>query len=96
MQFLRAKADDLEENLTKEDIKKQYDGLLVFMSCHGMDQHIITSDYKKLKKLDLHRIFSQNGPARKIPRLFIYDCCSGNKERDTMTRHKLTAGESVD
>ena len=57
VQFLREKADDLEDNLTDENAKKIYDGLIVFVSCHGMEQHIITSDYKKLSKTKLHRIF---------------------------------------
>ena len=97
MQFLTEKSNDLEDNLTNQDINnKPYDGLLVFVSCHGMDQHIITSDYKKLSKTELHRIFSKFGSVREIPRLFIYDCCSGNKERDTETRYRLAMGDSDD
>eukprot|EP00483_Globobulimina_turgida_P007459 UN07473 len=48
-----------------------------------MSGNIITSDYKKFSKLALHRIFSVLHPkSREIPRLFLFDCCCGDKERE--------------
>ena len=70
------KAQELERNIDK------YDGLCVIISCHGIKDFIVTSDYKKCSKLDVHRNFSSDKPSvRKIPRLFLFDCCSGDSER---------------
>eukprot|EP01083_Nonionella_stella_P062621 162817_1 len=73
---LQFQSECLANNITK------YDGLLVFVSCHGMEGGIITSDYKLIEKSFFHRSFSAKYPlSRKIPRVFIFDCCSGNEER---------------
>eukprot|EP01084_Bolivina_argentea_P093945 168915_1 len=84
--------DELLEFLTRmsADLDSvSYDGLIVLISAHGIHQHILTSDYKKVGKTDIHRIFSRSGQSRDIPRMFIFDCCSGDKERDTATRQVL-------
>ena len=84
--FLKMKADDLETNLHFQDktSSKRYDGLLVIISCHGLERCILTSDYKKIETAAIHRIFSGKKPlSRTIPRLFLFDCCSGTGDRDT-------------
>ena len=87
-QFLQKQADELESNLKSDD--KKYDSLLVFISCHGIKGYIITSDYKKIEKEAIHRIFSANKPSsRKIPRIFLFDCCSGDADRDTDFRCQI-------
>ena len=85
-EFLQSKAHELENNLNDNDEESpdRYDGLLVFVSCHGLEGYIVTSDYKKFSKTAIHRIFSGKNPeCRKIPRLFLFDCGSGPAERDT-------------
>ena len=78
--LLKERANDLEENIVK------YDGLIVIMSGHGMDHHIITSDHTQIDKNDIHRLFTTNKPSiRQIPRLFIYDCCDGAMQK---VRHR--------
>ena len=97
LDFLKKKADDLEQNLQKNDegSPDRYDGLLVMISCHGLEGHIITSDYQCMSKTAIHRIFSGNKPSsRKIPRLFLFDCCSGTGERDVDWRAQAYDAES--
>ncbi len=80
--FLKDKAKDLEDNI-KLNHESSYDGLIVIISCHGLKNHIITSDYQMIEKLAIHRIFSINHKLnRTIPRIFIYDCCDGMDRRD--------------
>eukprot|EP01083_Nonionella_stella_P228042 808502_1 len=75
MQFLTEKADLLESG-----IGTVYDGLVVILSCHGITDYIVTSDYKAVKKSTVHRLFSAHKPKnRQIPRLFIFDCCDGGE-----------------
>ena len=55
----------------------------MIISCHGLKNRIITSDYEKIEKLAIHRIFSINHKLnRTIPRIFVYDCCDGMEQRD--------------
>eukprot|EP01084_Bolivina_argentea_P033084 61224_1 len=64
------------------DKKLKYDGLIVCISCHGIENKIITSDYKTIEKTVLHRIISiQHPETREIPRIFIFDSCEGSSER---------------
>ena len=89
VEFLKTKSVELEYNLliNQEKSSDRYDGLVVIISCHGLEGYIITSDYKKISKTAIHRIFSGKKPlSRKVPRLFLFDCCSGNAERDTEFR----------
>ena len=81
IKFLEARSFDLDQ--------LSYDGLIVLISCHGIDEKILTSDYGLISKTDIHRIFSKSGKSRDIPRMFIFDCCSGIKERETETRYQM-------
>eukprot|EP01084_Bolivina_argentea_P261195 441297_1 len=75
-EFLEEKANYLEANINDG---KRYDGLIVIISCHGIDQYICTSEYKKYSKSAIHRIFSWKHPlTRSIARFFLYDCCAGS------------------
>ena len=83
--FMKQKSEDLENNLVRfeETSTNRYDGLLVIISCHGLEGCILTSDYQKIEKLAIHRIFTGKKPlCRKIPRIFLFDCCSESGERD--------------
>ena len=103
VELLEDKANALENNLqpseneSKEAESSRYDGLIVEISCHGMDNDIITSDYKRISKTAIHRIFSAKRPAiRNIPRVFIFDCCSGINDRDTDFRSQLEQDEEME
>eukprot|EP01084_Bolivina_argentea_P214481 364095_1 len=80
--LLQEKAKALHNNLcTDSDKQHKFDGLFVAISCHGFNNKIITSDLKLIDNHAIHRIFSTNFPeSRKIPRIFIYDCCDGSME----------------
>eukprot|EP01083_Nonionella_stella_P246836 856498_1 len=58
-----------------------YDGLIVIISCHGMDDCIVTSDGEKIPKMVIHRLFTAMDEShvlnRNIPRLYVFDCCDG-------------------
>ena len=55
----------------------------------------MTSDYKKISKVAIHRIFSATNPcSREIPRIFIFDCCSGDQDRDSTWRGVTDSEES--
>ena len=60
-----------KEKKTKNNYNP-YDGLIVSISCHGIKNYIVSSDYYKIDKTIIHRIFSQNHPkCREIFRLFV-------------------------
>eukprot|EP01083_Nonionella_stella_P233069 821572_1 len=91
VEFLEDKATRLEKYQDERPINccscchdktsKGYDGLVVVVSGHGISRSICTSDYKKISKEAIHRIFSASHPKlRRVPRLFLFDCCSGNNE----------------
>ena len=88
VEFLQKQANALEYNLVNEnDESKKYDALIVIISCHGLEGYILSSDYKKINKTAIHRIFSGKKPvSRTIPRIFIFDCCAGSNERDAEFR----------
>lgn len=95
-QFLDKRAKELDANLNKykEGHSQRYDGLVVIISCHGIKDYILTSDCKKFEKAAIHRIFSAQRPeVRKIPRMFIFDCCAGSAERDTEFRGHVSDEE---
>jgi len=79
--LLEERAAVFEANL-RSDSAEKFDGLICVVSCHGMKDQIITSDYKLLKTVEFHRFFSKGGHAmsRTVPRIFIFDCCHGNGE----------------
>ena len=88
IEFLKEKSIELENNLRQDNSFDKFDGLIVMLSCHGIDNHyILTSDYKKISKTAIHRIFSAKKPlSRKIPRIFVFDCCSGRNDRNSTIR----------
>ena len=76
--MLQERARALNEEIEREG----FDGLVVAISGHGMNNKICTSDYQLVDKVAIHRIFSAQYPElRDIPRLFIFDCCDGSDER---------------
>eukprot|EP01084_Bolivina_argentea_P088891 160489_1 len=84
VKLLKQKAKDLNDDIDK------YDGLVVFVSCHGDNDYFLSSDYKKLYKLDIHRTFSVDYPSvRTIPRVFCFDCCAGSQMKEHETRNEI-------
>ena len=84
--FLTKSAAKLEQNISinNELNQNNYDALLAVISCHGLNNSIITSDYQLITKQSIHSIFSWKHPrARSIPRVFVFDCCDGDQDRDT-------------
>eukprot|EP01084_Bolivina_argentea_P140841 247537_1 len=82
--FLREHAANMNANI------RQFDSLIVVVSCHGMNNFICTSDIKLIEKIAMHRLFSTNYPKiRKIPRIFIWDCCSGVHEFGKYFTHTI-------
>ena len=60
----------------------KYDGLIVSVSSHGMHESIISSDYKRISRPDIHRCLSERYPQiRDIPRIFLFDACDGTRNR---------------
>ena len=52
------------------------------MSCHGLENLIVTSDYRTIEKTVIHRIISvKYEKTRDIPRIFLFDSCEGSAER---------------
>eukprot|EP01084_Bolivina_argentea_P233266 392938_1 len=88
MNLLETQATILDKNVAIFDENQNktggiYDGLVVFISCHGIKDYIATSDYIKVNKTAIHRLFTNNRPnIRKIPRIFVFDCCDGEEERE--------------
>ena len=94
-QFLEERAAALEQSLQPESPNK-YDGLICVISGHGMDQQIITSDYKLVTKLAIHRCFSKQGHAlsRMVARIFLFDCCDGDGEHGKYAKGAKQGGNS--
>ena len=69
--MLQKQANELEYNLSNEHVQEnKYDGLMVIISCHGIKGYIVSSNYKKISKEAIHRIFSGKKPmSREIPRI---------------------------
>lgn len=68
--------------ITKSKRHERYDGLIVCVSCHGLKNTIITSDFKEIEKDALHRLVSLAYPQiRDIIRVFVVDACNGLSER---------------
>eukprot|EP01084_Bolivina_argentea_P231047 389738_1 len=82
--LLERKSHDLSNQID------YYDGLVVIISSHGIDGNILTSDYKKLRKQDIHRIFSamneHNAINRIVPRICIFDSCDGSGDKNSQKR----------
>eukprot|EP01084_Bolivina_argentea_P282889 484352_1 len=75
-----------------------YDSILFIGSGHGYDNQLLTSDYQGINKNAIHRLFSANFPSlRELPRIFIYDCCDGEKEyNQDVVEHSDTEDDGVD
>eukprot|EP01083_Nonionella_stella_P246628 856002_1 len=87
LNLLYGKAEYLANNIP------YYDGLVVIISSHGLNDAVLTSDYKTIKKSDIHRIFSkakdENTAIRDIPRLFVFDCCDGSYAQEIEDRQSI-------
>ncbi len=96
MDFLNERAEALAKNVFDPNNPKRdgWDGLICTISCHGMNNNIITSDYGLVSKDKIHRIFSAPSYAvsREIPRVFMFDCCDGNEERKGI---KKKSGDAI-
>lgn len=72
--------NDVVDALFEGTDRVQYDALIVCISCHGLENTVITSDLRKIEKQLLHRAVSHYRPkVRNIPRIFIIDACDGPK-----------------
>eukprot|EP01084_Bolivina_argentea_P077495 140559_1 len=92
--LLNAKSKELSTNINNNNRKKNYDGLLVIFSSHGIDNNIITSDYGLIPQHEIHRIFSrahgnETAIARTIPRVFIFDFCDGSYDKESERRSDM-------
>ena len=94
LDIMNEKSAELSINIGKN---KNYDGLVVIFSGHGIDNSIISSDYKKIDKHRIQRIFARahdnQAIIRTIPRLFIFDSCTGINEREAEFRDASTIEE---
>eukprot|EP01084_Bolivina_argentea_P046115 84899_1 len=74
---------DVVNELFGENDELKYDSLIVFVSCHGRENEIITSDKRTIQKDVIHRIISvEKAAVRRIPRMFVIDSCDGNAQRE--------------
>eukprot|EP01084_Bolivina_argentea_P052822 96993_1 len=75
--------NDVGNELFDDDENLKYDALVVCVSCHGIQNKIVTSDYRTIEKSVIHRIVSINHPkVREIPRIFVFDSCDGSAKRE--------------
>merc|ERR1712190_591971 len=81
--FIEERAHFLSDNIGKG---MMFDSLILIISCHGLAQHIITSDLKKYSKLAILRTFAYYAVLREIPRFVLFDCCSGGSTRKDTIR----------
>ena len=85
--FLVQKSEEFNQKRDK------YDSLVVIFSCHGVQNHIITSDNKIIEKQAIHRIFSFHYPhSRNKPRLFLFDTCEYD---DMLTSEQIGENQIV-
>ena len=79
MDFLQK---DIGQKMFDKDGESTFDGLIVCVSCHGIQDKIVTSDMKTIERTVIHRTLSLKYPQlRDIPRIFVFDCCDGWDER---------------
>eukprot|EP01084_Bolivina_argentea_P249101 416870_1 len=75
--------NDVVNELHNDEGELKYDGLIICVSCHGIESKIVTSDYRTIEKAVIHRIISIKAPkSRLIPRIFIFDACDGSAKRE--------------
>eukprot|EP01084_Bolivina_argentea_P259599 438073_1 len=84
-----------EQSLNLVNNQNVYDSLVVMMSAHGIDDCILSSDYKKIPKHDIHRLFTASNEEavqnRNIPRIYIFDSCDGDQDRNPYSRDMVNA-----
>ena len=67
----------------KKSGNPKHDCLLVFVTGHGQRHSVVTSDGELFDRADIHRCISVEYPRiREIPRLFVFDACSGSAKRE--------------
>ena len=93
----------ITNNNNNDDTGYKFDGLIVSISCHGIINNILTSDYKLIEKNVIHRMFSSYFPAsRHVPRVILYDCCAGSDDyskgikKNKKNKKKLSNDQSKD
>eukprot|EP01084_Bolivina_argentea_P105724 189331_1 len=78
IELLKTQAELLENNIIHNEDK--FDGLILVLSSHGIQNHIVTSDHNMIEKHVIHRIFSIGHPkSRDIPRIVLLDSCDGDE-----------------
>eukprot|EP01084_Bolivina_argentea_P095916 172421_1 len=90
--FFKQKAVYLNQNI---QTGRRYDGLVVIVSGHGISGNILTSDYRTISKTKIHRIFSKQQALRMIPRIFMFDSCSGDSEKVSISRFDDEMGKLI-
>merc|ERR1712113_1362229 len=81
MQYLM---NNVADEMIGVDGKLKYDGLIVCISCHGDTDCIVTSDGELISRTDVHRSVSvKHHQIREVPRIFLFDACSGTGNRLT-------------
>ena len=75
--------------------RKKYDGLLVCVSGHGVRGHVVTSKREYVDKAMTYRSICENYPQFvDVPRVFMFDACSGARERrDSISRDEVGKGD---
>ena len=77
--FLR---EDVAEACFDQNNTAKYDGIIVGIRGHGLRDCIISSNYEKINRTDIHRCISDNYPQIiEIPRIFLFDACNGTRDR---------------
>lgn len=81
-EIFRFLGEDVAQACFDEKEQAKYDGIIVFISGHGMRHSIISSDLEVVDRTAIHRSISDKFPKiREIPRIFLFDACSGSRDR---------------
>merc|ERR1712228_93521 len=89
--FLESNATFLSENIRSGAM---YDSLICIISCHGIPDYLLSSDYKMYSKLAVQRTLSFFSVLREIPRFILFDCCQGGDKRSILsTEQKMEEKE---
>merc|ERR1712228_930852 len=83
--FLESSATFLSENIRSGAM---YDSLICIISCHGIPDYLLTSDYKMYSKLAVQRTLSFFAVLREIPRFILFDCCQGGDKRSILSKEQ--------
>jgi len=83
LQFLR---EDVAEACFDDDGQPNYDGIIVSVSGHGVRDCIVSSEYERIDRTEIHRSISdQYAQIRKIPRIFLFDACNGDRNKEVIS-----------